>query len=76
MSHDTRRRTLLAATLVPSETVTNAGTALSSSLFLYPPLVAALITLLALVYLLIDLFAAVIIQWVDPRLRVHEGEAA
>ena len=64
---------LLAATLVPSETVTSGGTALSSSLFLYPPLLAALITLLALIYLSIDLIASLTIQAVDPRLRADEG---
>jgi peptide/nickel transport system permease protein len=67
---------LLAATLVPSETVTSGGTALSSSLFLYPPLLAALTTLLAFIYLTIDLVASLTIQAVDPRLRADEGSSS
>jgi peptide/nickel transport system permease protein len=65
---------LVAATLVPSQTISSGGSALAASLFLNPPIIAALLTVLAFGFMMIDLSASLIIQVVDPRLRVNEGE--
>lgn len=63
---------LIASTLVPAQSLANTGTG-GSILFLNPPIIAALITILALGFLLIDLGASTAVQLVDPRLRMEEG---
>ncbi len=60
---------LLAATLIPSPVSVSLGT----PLFLNPPLVAALITVFAALFLVTDLVASVLVQIIDPRLRTPEG---
>jgi peptide/nickel transport system permease protein len=63
---------LLASTLVPGLLSTNLGT---SALFLDPLTVAAAITIIGTIFLIIDLIASVLVRVIDPRLR-SQGEAA
>ena len=63
---------LLASTLVPSLVSTNLGT---SALFLDPPTVAAAITIIGALFLIVDLLASTLVRIIDPRLR-FQGEAA
>lgn len=63
---------LVASTLVPSQSLANNGTG-GTILFLNPPVIAALVTVMALGFLLIDLGGSTVIQIVDPRLRTEEG---
>jgi ABC-type dipeptide/oligopeptide/nickel transport system permease component len=55
---------LMANTLVPSQISTQA----SSPMFLNPPVVAALLTVLATLFLSADFVSAIVIRSVDPRL--------
>jgi peptide/nickel transport system permease protein len=64
---------LLASTLVPGELSTQLG---ATPLFLNPPLVAAIITVIAAMFLLADLAASVAVRMIDPRLRPHDEAAA
>ena len=57
---------LISTTLIRTSTSPN---------YLDPPLVAALITVLAIFFLLVDFTAAILVHAVDPRLRLHGGEA-
>lgn len=59
---------LLATTLIPSQISTSLG----SPLFLDPPLVAAVLTSLATLFMLADLIASILVRVTDPRLRVPD----
>ena len=61
---------LLASTLVPGKLSTNLG---ASRLFLDPPIIAFDIVIIAALFLLVDIFASVVVRIVDPRLR-HQDE--
>ncbi len=65
---------LLAFTLLPSTTATVMGLSGSRPVFLYPPLVAALLTVFGLLFLAADTIAALTVRAVDPRLRKPELE--
>jgi peptide/nickel transport system permease protein len=60
---------MLASTLVPGKLSTNLG---ASGLFLDPPTVAIIIAIIALLFLLTDLLASVLVRMVDPRLRTQD----
>ena len=60
---------MLASTLVPGKLSTNLG---STGLFLDPPTVAIIIAIIALLFLVTDLFASVLVRIVDPRLRTQD----
>jgi ABC-type dipeptide/oligopeptide/nickel transport system permease component len=60
---------MLASTLVPGKLSTNLG---ASGLFLDPPTVAIIIAIIALLFLLTDLLASVLVRIVDPRLRAQD----
>ena len=63
---------LLAQTLIPSLVSFRIG----SPLFLDPPVVATLVTIIAGLFLAIDLFASGFVRTVDPRLRADVEETA
>ncbi len=63
---------LLAAALVPGATIAAGGTTLTGTFFLNPELIAVLVTAIAGVFLIVDLIASVLVQNIDPRLRVEE----
>ena len=65
---------LLALTLVPPMLSGLGGMMHTSAYFLYPPLVAALLVIFALLFLLADLLASGLSRAVDPRLRIAEEE--
>lgn len=65
---------LLALTLVPPMLSGLGGLMHTSAYFLYPPLVAALLVVFALLFLLADMLASGLARLVDPRLRVTEEE--
>jgi peptide/nickel transport system permease protein len=60
---------LMASALVPGELSTQLG---ATPLFLNPPLIAAIITMIAAIFLLADLAASVAVRMIDPRLRPHD----
>lgn len=63
---------LLASTLVPGRLSTDLG---STPLFLNPPIVGAVVMIIAAIFLLVDLVASVLTRMLDPRLRANgEGE--
>ena len=64
---------LLAATLVPSG---GSGPGGATIYFLYPPLVAALVTVFAALFLIADLIASILVRAFDPRVRAPELEPA
>lgn len=57
---------LLASALVPGTLSSSLG---STPLFLSPPVVAAVVTIFAAMFLIVDLIASVAVRIVDPRLR-------
>jgi peptide/nickel transport system permease protein len=57
---------LLASALVPGTLSSSLG---STPLFLNPPVVAAVVTIFAAMFLLADLLASVLVRVVDPRLK-------
>lgn len=63
---------LLAWTLVPSQLTSDAG----SPLFLNPPVIAAVLTTIAALFLVSDFIAATLARVLDPRLRAPEEETA
>jgi peptide/nickel transport system permease protein len=63
---------MLAWTLVPMQLSSDSG----SPLFLNPPVVAAVLTVIAAIFLASDFVAALLARSLDPRLRVPEEEAA
>lgn len=62
---------LLAWTLVPPQLSSTAG----SPLFLNPPVMAAVLTVIAALFLITDFFAAILVRAFDPRLREPAQEA-
>lgn len=62
---------LLAWTLVPTRLTSDAG----SPLFLNPSVVAAVLTIIATLFLCSDFIAALLARILDPRLRAPEEEA-
>jgi peptide/nickel transport system permease protein len=62
---------LLASTLVPGTLSSSLG---STPLFLNPQVVAALVTIIAALFLVADLVASVAVRVIDPRLRPSKGE--
>ncbi len=60
---------LLASTLVPGTLSTNLG---ATSLFLNPPVIAAVVTIIAALFILADLIASILARLCDPRLRYGE----
>ncbi len=62
---------LLAWTLVPAQLTSSQG----SPLFLNPPVMAAVLTLIAGLFLVTDFIAALLVRNFDPRLRNPESEA-
>lgn len=61
---------ILGWTLVPSLLTSSRG----SPLFLNPPVMATVLTLIAALFLITDLIAAVLVRYLDPRLRVQDTE--
>jgi peptide/nickel transport system permease protein len=61
---------LLAWTLVPAQLSSTKG----SPLFLNPPVMATVITIIAAIFLLVDLIASILVRVIDPRLRNPETE--
>ena len=61
---------LLAWTLVPAQLTSSRG----SPLFLNPQVMAAVLTLIAALFLLSDFIAAILVRIFDPRLRTPESE--
>jgi peptide/nickel transport system permease protein len=61
---------ILGWTLVPAQLTSSR----SSPLFLNPPVMATVLTLIAALFLLTDFFAAVSVRYLDPRLRNQETE--
>jgi peptide/nickel transport system permease protein len=61
---------LLGWTLVPPLLSSSAG----GPLFLDPPVVAAIVSVFAVLFLAADLVASVLVRVLDPRLRTNEGE--
>lgn len=61
---------ILGWTLVPAQLTSSRG----SPLFLNPPVMATVLTLIAALFLLTDFFAAVSVRYLDPRLRNQETE--
>ena len=57
---------LLASALVPGTLSSSLG---STRLFLNPPVVAAVVTIIAAMFLFADLIASVLVRVIDPRLR-------
>jgi ABC-type dipeptide/oligopeptide/nickel transport system permease component len=62
---------LLGWTLVPAQLTSSSG----SPLFLNPPVMATVLTLIAALFLITDFFAAVAVRMLDPRLREQETES-
>jgi peptide/nickel transport system permease protein len=62
---------LLAWTLVPPQL----SSAVGSPLFLNPPVMAAVLTVIAALFLITDFFAAILVRAFDPRLREPAQEA-
>jgi peptide/nickel transport system permease protein len=63
---------MLASALAPSRITSST----SLATFLYPPIIAATVTLLAAIFLLSDLGTSILVQVFDPRLRATEEEVA
>lgn len=65
---------LLASSIVPSSLSVSLG---ANPLFLSPPMVAGIITIIGMLFLIVDLVASVVVRLLDPRLRIHdEAETA
>ncbi len=60
---------LLAATLVPNTLSTNLG---ANALFLDPPTVAGVITLIGLMFIVADMLASALVRIADPRMRQQD----
>jgi peptide/nickel transport system permease protein len=60
---------LLASALVPGELSTNLG---ATPLFLNPPLISAIIVVIAAMFLIVDLVVSVAVRIIDPRLRPQD----
>jgi peptide/nickel transport system permease protein len=66
---------LLALALVPSRLAGPGGAINTAAYFLHPPLVAALLTVFAALFLILDAAASLAARWADPRLRASDGGA-
>jgi peptide/nickel transport system permease protein len=64
---------LLALALIPPRIALTGGAGDESIYFLHPPLLAALLTVFALLFLLVDLAASLAARLADPRLGAEEG---
>ena len=65
---------LLAAALVPNTLSTNLG---ANVLFLDPPTISGVVTLIGMLFIIADLFASILVRILDPRMRAQaEPEAA
>lgn len=60
---------MLASTLVPGTLSTSLG---ATRLFLNPPVVAAIVTIIGALFLLVDLISSISVRILDPRLRPRE----
>ncbi len=60
---------LLASTLVPGVLSTNLG---ANALFLNPPVVAAVVTIIGFLFLITDFIASILVHFIDPRLRLQD----
>ncbi len=65
---------LLALALIPPNVATPGGLTGHTIYFLYPQLVAALLTVFTFIFLMVDTTASTLVRWVDPRLRASEPE--
>jgi len=63
---------LLAWTLVPAQLSSTRG----SPLFLNPPVMATVLALIAVLFLVSDFIAAILVRIFDPRLRTTETETS
>jgi peptide/nickel transport system permease protein len=63
---------ILGWTLVPAQLTSSSG----SPLFLNPPIMATVLTLIAALFLFADFIAAVIVRYLDPRLRSEATHTA
>lgn len=63
---------ILGWTLVPAQLTSSAG----SPLFLNPPIMATVLVLIAAFFLIADFSAAVLVRYLDPRLREQELSSA
>jgi peptide/nickel transport system permease protein len=63
---------ILGWTLVPAQLTSSSG----SPMFLNPPVMATVLTLIAALFLIADFIAAVIVRYLDPRLRAEEAYIA
>lgn len=61
---------ILGWTLVPAELTSSQG----SPLFLNPPVMATVLTLIAALFLITDILAAALVRALDPRLRVEDAD--
>ncbi len=61
---------LLGWTLVPAQSTSSQG----SPLFLNPPVMATVLTLIAALFLVTDMIAAVAVRYLDPRLRTQPAD--
>lgn len=58
---------ILGWTLVPAQFTSSSG----SPLFLNPPVMATVLTLIATLFLITDMFAAIAVRYLDPRIKEH-----
>jgi len=63
---------ILGWTLVPAQLTSSSG----SPMFLNPPVMATTLTLIAALFLFADFIAAVIVRYLDPRLRSESADIA
>ena len=63
---------LLGWTLVPAQLTSTSG----SPLFLNPAVMATVVVLIAALFLITDITAAILVRVFDPRLRIPEGEGS
>ena len=61
---------LLASALVPGTLSSDIG---ATPLFLSPPVVATIVTVIGLLFMVVDLISSLAVRIIDPRLRPHEG---
>jgi peptide/nickel transport system permease protein len=66
---------LLALALLPPNVASPGALSGHTVYFLHPELIAALLTVFALVFVVIDTLASALVRLVDPRLRAPVGEA-
>jgi ABC-type dipeptide/oligopeptide/nickel transport system permease component len=60
---------LLAQTLIPPATASVGGLGITTHYFLFPPLVAILLTIFAFLFVIIDSLSSTLSQIIDPRLH-------